>query len=783
MMPRFGMKLMAGALEDVSCSLQPRPQYGPFLKPNIHVQFKQLPPSTDPGEYLDLVSNNILVEYKHFLEQTFPQQMLVIVRHCDDGLGIASLLNFNSDGEEVDNFAEFHSHLIVFQGHIHISLLTKEGSLVLKQGDPWTRSLPPWKEPMFLIPPEYKHGEQAYDLGYIGDFINELSAAKQLAKSAAPRLLTSIANPRLRQKVCYEDLGLYKVADSVPINDQQLRVLQGLSYDIECIQGPPGTGKSTIIYHIIRSFLPTEGVALATCVQNKAVDAIADKLARSRDVPFFVHGNKQRLGLLAKEWTLEAQMLRDARVVVLSARLGRVTKLHSLLSKQCSRLLLLDNSEQTSVVDRSAGSNAKDRARASWRRLWYAHIKQAYPVLFYARKAIGQRQDALGLAKVELSAEVTHELIRGARTILCTVATASRSLLTDDTLEPAVSRIASVVLDEAGTCPESKLPLLSLLPHLSRIISIGDHKQLSPFTYIQPGSGGNGGRGGGGRGGRGGRVCTFFERGTCRKGKNCSFEHPRSGGHWARSASSPGTEIVEQLGFFQRVEKALPPAAIPSLVHQYRMHPSVCQYISTRFYAGSLRTPPEVASERTAVDSCGMWWVDYATSGLSTDFEQSPERKNSKSKVNPTEARLVVEIVQALALTRAAHLRAGDDRGTPGQKTVMVVTFYKAQDALLKELLTAEGIQENTWLRVLTADQSQGSEADVVILSCVRSNLAHKLGFLSNPNRLNVAVSRTRERLVVVGDSRTLATDGHWRALDQVCTHVGGYSSVPPFAK
>jgi hypothetical protein len=79
-MSRFAMKAMARALEDVSSSLQPRPQYGHFIHPDNKVAYKALPHSTDTANYLQIVSNNILVEYKHFLEQTFLQQILVTSR-------------------------------------------------------------------------------------------------------------------------------------------------------------------------------------------------------------------------------------------------------------------------------------------------------------------------------------------------------------------------------------------------------------------------------------------------------------------------------------------------------------------------------------------------------------------------------------------------------------------------------------------------------------------------------------------------------------------------------
>ncbi len=65
-------------------------------------------------------------------------------------------------------------------------------------------------------------------------------------------------------------------------------------------------GKSTTIFHIIQSRLPAGTVALVTCVQNKAVDSLAEKLASTvHNCPFFVVGNAKNLGLTAAEYTLD----------------------------------------------------------------------------------------------------------------------------------------------------------------------------------------------------------------------------------------------------------------------------------------------------------------------------------------------------------------------------------------------------------------------------------------------------------------------------------------------
>ncbi|KAJ1435568.1 AAA domain-containing protein, partial [Ochromonadaceae sp. CCMP2298] len=147
-----------------------------------------------------------------------------------------------------------------------------------------------------------------------------------------------------------------------------------------------------------------------------------------------------------------------------------------------------------------------------------------------------------------------------------------------------------------------------------------------------------------------------------------------------------------------------------------------------------------------------MYWVSYPN----TNAEQPPPARPT-SYENLTEAKLVLRLVRPYL----------------GKKYTMVITLYKAQETLIRALLLQHGILEDadpkTGLRICSVDQSQGSEADVVILSCVRSNPERRSGFVTNPNRLNVAVSRARERLVVVGDANTLGRDKNWKALHKKC--------------
>jgi ATP-dependent RNA/DNA helicase IGHMBP2 len=459
-----------------------------------------------------------------------------------------------------------------------------------------------------------------------------------------------------------------------------------------------GTGKSTVIYQALK-FLPIGEVVLVTCIGNKAVDAVAEKVSRgtisSDSIPFIVYGNDDRLGLVARQWTLDAQVERDTRVMKLVRQLE------------------------------TTGPGA----------LW------------------NSLNGELGKAK----AEVRRQLVNRAQAILCTVASASRSLIGSKEFLPVAKRITTAVLDEAGTSPEAALPCLLMLPQLRRIIAIGDHKQLSPFTHW--------------------KYPNFLTLGA-------------AGGAGVDGMDSSILEPPR--GFFQRLVSALPMGSVPTLTKQYRMQPdSLTQYVSRTSYDGALTTDEAIAAARRAADPVGLYWLAYNPGPLGA--ESAPETGGT-SKVNALEATLALQAYrQGEAAGYLCNPRKRRGAGAlPVGRSVAVITLYKAQEMLLRKVFRDAGIHEREngpgaesrrgSLRIMTVDQAQGSEADVVILSLVRSNGRGEIGFASNKNRLNVAVSRARERLVVIGDSWTMSTDPRWAELAGVSQQLSDVAALPAMA-
>ncbi|MBX3463395.1 MAG: IGHMBP2 family helicase [Planctomycetes bacterium] len=193
-------------------------------------------------------------------------------------------------------------------------------------------------------------------------------------------------------------------------------------------------------------------------------------------------------------------------------------------------------------------------------------------------------------------------------------------------------------------------------------------------------------------------------------------------------------------------------ACIRMLGVQYRMHERIMAWPSRRFYADRLRAAPAVAGHlltdlpevaTTEWTSEPLVFLDTAGCGHE---ETTGDDEGSKS--NPGEAELVVRVVTDLMTA-----------GVPAD-AIGVVTPYNAQVQLLRERLG--GIEG---LELGTVDGLQGREKEAVVVSLVRSNDSGTIGFLAELRRLNVALTRARRHLTIIGDSATLAFDDDLREL------------------
>ncbi|HVX11582.1 MAG TPA: AAA domain-containing protein [Pirellulales bacterium] len=200
------------------------------------------------------------------------------------------------------------------------------------------------------------------------------------------------------------------------------------------------------------------------------------------------------------------------------------------------------------------------------------------------------------------------------------------------------------------------------------------------------------------------------------------------------------------------------------LTIQYRMHDSIMRFSSDEFYDGQLVAAGQVAAHRLCdmenvncnlLTETPLEFID--TAGAGYDEEQEPD---GESRLNPQEGELALRKVNAL-------LQAGLSGGE-----VAVITPYAAQARWLRERINLPGLE------VDSVDGFQGREKEAIVISLVRSNAAGEIGFLSDVRRMNVALTRARRKLVVIGDSATLASDPFYRRFLEYCEQQEAYHTV-----
>jgi hypothetical protein len=197
---------------------------------------------------------------------------------------------------------------------------------------------------------------------------------------------------------------------------------------------------------------------------------------------------------------------------------------------------------------------------------------------------------------------------------------------------------------------------------------------------------------------------------------------------------------------------------------QYRMHETIMAFASRHFYDDALQAHESVRGHLlsdlpgvagNALTQTAVELIDTAGAGF--DEETEP---GSESRRNPQEADLTCRKVRALLASGVAP------------EAVAVIAPYAAQVRLLRQRLSVPGLE------IDSVDGFQGREKEAVVVSLVRSNPEGEVGFLADVRRMNVALTRARRKLLVIGDSATLSIHPFYQSLLEYMESVGAYRSV-----
>ena len=198
------------------------------------------------------------------------------------------------------------------------------------------------------------------------------------------------------------------------------------------------------------------------------------------------------------------------------------------------------------------------------------------------------------------------------------------------------------------------------------------------------------------------------------------------------------------------------PEAVSLLKIQYRMNEEIMRFSSDWFYGGSLQAAPEVKYRGILDYDTPMVWIN--TEGMDCNEEFVGE---SFGRINKAEARLTLEQLQTY-ITRIGKQRILEERIDFG-----VISPYKAQVQYLRQ-----SIRRNPFFKpfhhlisINTVDGFQGQERDVIVISLVRANEEGQIGFLNDLRRMNVAITRARMKLIILGDASTLTRHPFYKKL------------------
>ena len=308
----------------------------------------------------------------------------------------------------------------------------------------------------------------------------------------------------------------------------------------------------------------------------------------------------------------------------------------------------------------------------------------------------------------------------------------------------------AIFIDECGHAVEPEAVAVFTAAHPKQLVIAGDPKQLGPVVRSSLAN-------------RYGLEKSYLER----LGELTLYQ-PMSRGH------DPSAHDAGTLGYKNKV--------ITKLVRNYRSHPDILDLPNKLFYDGHLQTCQDNESEAYLRSYSLAQWSELPVQGFPLIFngiEGKNEREaNSPSWFNIAECERVLHYVRLLAESKVPHRDIG------------IVTPYAKQVEKLTTLLRKNGIKVGgNELMIGSAEKFQGQERRVIIVSTVRSSenflefdALHNLGFVSNPKRFNVAVTRAQALLIIVGNARILAKDRCWGKLLWMCHAKGAYTGMdlPP---
>ena len=466
---------------------------------------------------------------------------------------------------------------------------------------------------------------------------------------------------------------------------------------------------------------------------NASQEKAADMVLRAKDVAV-VHGPPGTGKTTTLVEAIYETLRREVQVLVCAQSNMAVDWISEKLSERGVNILRIGN--PTRVTDRMLQDTYERRFERHplYDQLWgiRRNIRQLYDSREGNRENRHQKIARLKERAAELEYTINESLFADARVISCTLTGSAHPLLTG-------RRFGTLFIDEAAQALEASCWIA--IQKADRVVLAGDHRQLPP-TIKSP------------------------------------------------AALSGGLDKTLMQTICENK-----PRCVSMLNVQYRMCDEIMQFPNREFYDGLLHSDPSVKYRGILDWDTAIEWVesDLETENgkRKTENEDLTPKSNSfhlsdftfpfssgetlasdgLSRINPVEAELALQTLHNYIE------RIGKDRILHERLDIGIISPYKGQVQLLRRMLRRDSYWKplRHLISVNTVDGFQGQERDIILISMVRNNEQGQVGFLSDLRRMNVAITRARMKLIIIGHSPTLCHHPFYKRLKHYIDNITEY--------
>jgi superfamily I DNA and/or RNA helicase len=554
-----------------------------------------------------------------------------------------------------------------------------------------------------------------------------------------------VKTPIIKQ-LDFKNENLAQTEKEDPTNNQVKAVKKAVgNQNIFLIQGPPGTGKTTVIAEIIQQLLEKGEKILVSGQNHVAVDNVLEKLSQFPNLNLLRVGNPERIGKDFLKYTID-NLVEDYKIEFRNFIANQVliaeeyARCRAIGQKKAELRISLNKYVNSLVLNYSVLNDVfKQRHFVLLEGLSELSISEVKATILLLKAWIEESNNEYEV--------LLKPLIYNSTDVVFATCIGIKS---DEVFKEKNFKFNTVIIDEAGKANIAES--LVAIELGQKVILVGDQKQLPPY----------------------------IDSSLIDKEDKASFQNSIYGEGFLED------EILHALksSFFEFIVNRINAEGFPKenmemLNYQHRMHPNIGRFVSESFYDGTVKMGNRTHLNRIELPSpFNKEVVFFDTSNSKNPFEQAYDF----SAKNNTEAETISEIILPKLFENDIS-----------QSQIAIIAPYKSQVSNIQNFINKSELCKFKNIDVSTLDSFQGKEYDIIIFSFTRSSdhrkapvengrkKYSKVGFLDDARRLNVAFSRAKKKLILVGNVKTL-TD--WKShYDMIFNYTELFKVVEKLSK